>query len=87
MQQHDSGKYEQNMRFEVVTTLNIRIMVLWDVTQLSLVDVQRSFEGMCVLPRTGKTQAAQSLLSKLPQFLETSYDNTEHGGVLHQGTH
>jgi hypothetical protein len=28
----DSGKYEQNMRLEVVITLDIRIMVLWDVT-------------------------------------------------------
>jgi hypothetical protein len=79
---------------------------VWDMTawfgrcapcgtwQLGLVDVHRSFEGMCFFPGTTKTEAAHSLLSKLPQFPGTaSCDNTEcgnlwtAGGVLHQGTH
>jgi hypothetical protein len=91
MQQHDSFKYEHNMTFEIGTTLNIRIMVLCDVTPLSLVDVHRSVGGKCVLPCNGETEGragGQASLSKLPQFLDTtSYDNTKYSGVLHQGTH
>jgi len=82
------------MRFEVVATLYIRIMVLRDMTQLSSVDVHHSFEGACFFPRTVRKEAAQSLPSKLPQFPGTaSCDNTEcgnlctAGGVLHQGAH
>jgi hypothetical protein len=66
MQHHDSGKYEENMRFEVVATLNIRIVVLWDVTQLSLVDVNRRElrENVSCLVLGRQRQAGRTVLTK-----------------------
>ena len=93
----DSGRYfgptvASTSKIWDLKLLQRRTLGLWScgTWQLGSVDVHHSFEGMCFFPCASKREAAQSLLSKLPQFPGTaSCDNTEcgnlctAGGVLH----